>query len=102
MICYASISILNLVSMAKRKYPVSLTRTVLKPVIASLIMGAGAALARRLLEGMGLSNAPVTLGSIAVGGVLYVILVLALRVITREDCTLLPKGDKIAKLLHIS
>lgn len=101
-ICYASISILNLVSMAKRKYPVSLTRTVLKPVIASLIMGAGAALARRLLEGMGLSNAPVTLGSIAVGGVLYVILVLALRVITREDCTLLPKGDKIAKLLHIS
>ena len=31
----------------------------------------------------------------------YVVLVLALKVITREDCSLLPKGEKIAKLLHI-
>ena len=40
-------------------------------------------------------------GSILAAGVVYVILVLVLRVITREDCSLLPKGDKIAALLKI-
>ena len=39
--------------------------------------------------------------SILGAGVVYVILVLILKVITREDCSLLPKGDKIARLLRI-
>ena len=101
-ICYGAISVLNLLSMAKRKYPVNLMHTVFKPLLAALVMGAGAFLTRMLLERMGLANVLVTGGSIAVGAVLYVILVLLLKVITKEDCALLPKGDKVAKLLHIS
>ena len=31
----------------------------------------------------------------------YAILVLALQCITYEDCMLFPKGEKIAKILHI-
>ena len=38
---------------------------------------------------------------IAVGVVVYVICVIKLKAITREDCLLLPKGEKIAKLLHL-
>ena len=46
-------------------------------------------------------NALATLGGIGVGVVVYLVLVLALRVISREDLALMPKGDKIAKILRI-
>jgi len=32
----------------------------------------------------------------------YGILVIALRAITREDLSLMPKGEKIARILHLS
>ena len=48
-----------------------------------------------------LGNTLATIGAICVGGVVYVVLVLALRVISKEDLALMPKGDKIAKILHI-
>jgi hypothetical protein len=31
----------------------------------------------------------------------YVVMVVVLKVITRSDCMLLPKGEKIAKLLRL-
>ena len=33
--------------------------------------------------------------------IVYAIFVLVLQCITYEDCLLLPKGEKIAKILHI-
>ena len=38
---------------------------------------------------------------IAAGVVVYAVCVIKLKAITREDCLLLPKGEKIAKLLHL-
>ena len=38
---------------------------------------------------------------ILVGVVVYVILVLALRTLTREDLEMMPGGKKLAKILHI-
>ena len=38
---------------------------------------------------------------IAVGVMVYLIAAVKIRVITREDCLLLPKGEKIAKLLKL-
>ena len=32
----------------------------------------------------------------------YAVLVMVLKVITKEDCSLLPKGEKIARILRIS
>ena len=40
--------------------------------------------------------------SIGVAVVIYGVLVLALHCIRRSDLELLPKGDKLARLLHIS
>ena len=40
-------------------------------------------------------------GSIVLGGLVYGVLVLVLRIVSRDDLSLMPKGDKIAKLLHI-
>ena len=38
---------------------------------------------------------------VAVGMVAYVLAAIALKVITKEDCMLLPKGEKIAKILKL-
>ena len=46
---------------------------------------------RRLLYGL----------AILVGVVVYAILVLALRTLTREDLEMMPGGKKLAKILHI-
>lgn len=33
--------------------------------------------------------------------IVYVALVLALRIVTRDDLALLPKGEKLAHILHV-
>ena len=38
---------------------------------------------------------------ICVGVAVYAIAAIKLKAITRDDCLLLPKGEKIAKLLHL-
>ncbi|MCQ2418854.1 MAG: polysaccharide biosynthesis protein [Clostridia bacterium] len=100
LICYIAITVMNLIAMLKRGYAVSLVRTVLKPLAAALIMGAVAFFGYRLIVSI-LSEKLATVGAIIAAGICYVIFVLVLRVITKEDCELLPKGDKIAKILKI-
>ena len=39
--------------------------------------------------------------AIAVAAVVYVVLVIVLKVITYDDCMLLPAGEKIAKILRV-
>jgi hypothetical protein len=36
-----------------------------------------------------------------VGGIIYLLCAIKFKSITREDCLLLPKGEKIANLLHL-
>ena len=38
---------------------------------------------------------------IAVAAVVYVVTAVLCKAITAEDCKLLPKGEKIARLLHL-
>ena len=76
-----------------------------KPVLASAAMGAVAwavhGLCARFLSGGYLQESLATLAAIGAAVVVYFILVLALRLITREDLKMVPKGDKIAALLRI-
>lgn len=87
----------------------------LKPFFASVVMG-GAAWAVYGLMYRVLSHVPegeterviswggnalATLGAIAVAMAVYVVLVVALRAVSREDLALMPKGEKIAKLLRL-
>ena len=38
---------------------------------------------------------------IALGGIVYIACVVGFKVIRKEDCLLLPKGEKIAKILRL-
>lgn len=89
-----------------------------KPAIASAVMGGAAwavyGLLSRILSSEQVDQAGQTVRAvsrmgnaagiflaIAVAGVVYLVLVIALRAISRDDLTLMPKGDKLARLLRL-
>ena len=101
-ICYLTITILDLIAMRKTvtTRPV-IFRNIMRPGLASLLMGAATVLSYRVLARLVSSNTVACLGSLVAAVIAYAILVLALQCITYEDCMLFPKGEKIAKILHI-
>ena len=64
--------------------------------MGAVVLGAYLALSRFTGSRLILCAAP-----IAVGVAVYAVCVIKLKAITREDCLLLPKGDKIANLLRL-
>lgn len=102
--CFAVVSVLELFIIRRTiPAPPRFLRATVKPLIASAVMGAAAWASYGLLTNvLHLGNSIATILAIGVGGVIYLVLVLALRVISKEDLALMPKGDKIAKFLHIS
>lgn len=101
--CFIVISALE-IFIIRRSIPAppSFLRAFLKPFVPSALMAAAAWATYGLLTGfLHFGNALATIGGIGVGVVVYLVLVLALRVLSREDLELMPKGDKIARLLRI-
>ena len=77
-------------------------RAIAKPLVASAVMAACAWAVHGLLAGpLKLSTRLAVLPAIAIAVLVYLALVLALHAISREDLALMPKGDKIARLLRI-
>ena len=102
--CYLIITLLNVISMNRCvPQPPAILRNLVRPFLAAAIMGGcawGAWWALKNIAGIGSSLILCAL-PVMVGVVVYVVAVIALKAITREDCLLLPKGAKIAKLLHL-
>jgi O-antigen/teichoic acid export membrane protein len=87
----------------------------LKPLAASAVMGGAAwavyGLSSRVLSSVpkgeteavlsATGNAIAVLAAIGVAMAIYLVLVAALRAISRDDLALMPKGDKLAKLLRL-
>ncbi len=100
--CYITIAVLNVITMHHvMPQPPKLVRNLYKTLLAAIPMGAAAYGANVLLTKLGFGALIRCGGAIAIAAVVYIIMVLLLRIITKEDCELLPKGDKIAKLLKI-
>ena len=92
---------MNLIAMAATIRPTpNLLRVIWKPVLATAAMGVSAYMAYDVVS-VRLSNAISCLAAIAAAGVVYLVFVLVLRIITRDDCDLLPKGETIARLLRV-
>ena len=102
---YGGIAALNLLSIRKLvPQKPALLKNLLRPVLPAALMGvavyASSALLQQLL-GEDASSLILCGGPIAVGVVVYFVGVVLLKSIKKEDCQLLPKGDKIAKLLRL-
>ena len=109
LVCFALTAILNLIAVSRAaSFRLNYPGYFLRPLLASLAMaftarGVYALCAHLLLsEGSGRGMLLLCVGAaIAAAVIVYVVLVLALRILTHDDLALLPKGDKLARVLHV-
>ena len=102
-LCYFAIAVMNLVAIGKvvPQKP-RLLQNLLRPAVPALLMGLAVWAVRFGLEKIGFTSRLITCGvPIAVGVLVYFVLVVVCKSITAEDCKLLPKGDKLAKFLKL-
>ena len=105
LLCYACIGLLNLIAIY-RVVPqkTRILQNLLRPALPALLMGAGVWGVYRIAQMLPVIGASRTLLcgiSVGAGVVIYLFAVVLFRSIRREDCLLLPKGEKIAKILHL-
>ena len=102
---YLLIAVLNLVAIQRKvAQKPRLLQNLLRPAMPALVMGVVVFFCYKgLVSVLGLDGSRVILAGapIAVGVVVYFVCVVLMKSITREDCLLLPKGEKIAKLLRL-
>lgn len=105
--CYMVIFAFSLYFLCREtKVVPNISSVFLKPLVAAALMGAAAWACNGLLghflntaQNSGLASV-VTLVSIVLGGLIYVISLILLRAISKDDILMLPKGEKIAKVLE--
>ena len=98
-------AVLNLICLAKVvPQKCAIARNLLRSLLPALLMGAVTygcwQLVLRIL-GQDCSRIIQVAIPMLAAAIVYVVSAAWLKSITREDCLLLPKGDKIAKLLHL-
>ena len=104
-LCNAFVTVLNLITIA-RIVPEKprLVKNFLRSLLPSLLMGAaawGTWQGLRHVLGAGGSRVLLCGVPIVAGVIVYCVLAILCKSITREDCLLLPKGEKIANILHL-
>ncbi|MGE4549531.1 MAG: oligosaccharide flippase family protein [Intestinibacillus sp.] len=107
-LCYALIALLNLFQIGRltRALP-PLGKTVLRPLASTIGMGAATVICFQVCtRALGavpgsMADKGITLLSIVVAVAVYVVLLLSLHAIERDDILLMPGGEKIANLLHL-
>jgi stage V sporulation protein B len=98
--CYATIMILNLIFIYKySNFRLPIMANIIKPFLCSLLCCGGAYGVWRILNYADFSIRLSLVAAIGAAGIIYVITLLLFRVLSNEDMTLIPKGDKIGSFL---
>ena len=104
LLCYACIGLMNLIAIGKAvPHKPKILQNLLRPLLPAVLMGVSVWGVYRLLLGLPIGESRVILCGvpIAVGIAVYLVCVVLFKAIRREDCLLLPKGDKISRFLHL-
>ena len=102
-LCNLCIAILNILSIRRvvEEKP-AIVSNLLRSFVPAVIMGAAAFFCWQGLKILGISSRLLLCGvPLMLAVVVYVVCAVAFKSITRDDCLLLPKGEKIAKLLKL-
>ena len=120
--CYVVICVMNCVFIYRRlEVKPSYARAFLRPLLSAAVMGVSAwavygllsrllrvpsfaAMSALLAHGEPVARLPMLLAmvvSIGVAVVVYLVMVIVTHSVTMEDMKLIPKGEKIARILHI-
>ena len=104
-LCYGAIAVMNLIAIVKLvPQKPRLVRNLLRPVLPAAVMGVAVyATYQGLIRLLGSDGSRVLLCGLPIvaGVIVYCVAVILCKSITREDCLLLPKGEKIAKFLKL-
>ena len=79
-------------------FKIDIKNSLIKPLTASIIMGIFVAISHYFLNQL-IGNSMATLISILIGMIVYLILVISIKIFTKEQICSFPKGDKIYNLL---
>ena len=110
LMCYTVISLLNIIFIRTRvKERPKLSGAFIKPFLCSVAMAAVAFGLYRLVSRIGsgllgdgrMATVVYLAATIVVSVAVYVVLIVGSRTITEDDLKLLPKGDKLARILRI-
>lgn len=95
-VCYGIIAVLNIICIIKFvKINFSILDFFLRPLAAAAVMGAAAVLCVNILSSSRLS----TLIAIAAAGIVYIIMILLLGAVKRDDIRNMPMGNKLEAFL---
>ena len=104
-LCYLTILTINLWHIRRQKVPFSLVRSFGKPLLCAALMGLFVGLifeplanllgSGRLMEGLAVFF------TVGLAAIFYLLLLAATRALPREDVLMLPKGEKLAKMLKL-
>ena len=102
-LCYLAITVLNIYSIRTMlEHPPAILKNLIRSFLSAFIMGIFVFAAFTGLKAIGIGSRLILCAlPIGVGVIAYVLAAVKLKVVTREDCLLLPKGEKIAKLLRL-
>ena len=99
----AVIMFLNVIAMHRTMdLPPRILKQFVKPMIATALMAVAAYLTYEAVWNLLGSTALSTIAAVCVAGIVYLALVYGMKIITWEDCQLLPKSQLIARILHIN
>ena len=100
-VCYGVIAVLNLICIIRFvKIKFSVLDLILRPLAASLVMGAAAISVLNLISSVLGSGRLTTLFAVFCGGVIYVIMIFIVGAIKKDDLSNMPGGAKILPLLE--
>lgn len=103
-LCYTAITVLNIVSLylSIPQRP-RLVQNLLRSLPSALVMGGAVYGCKWLLETMLSVHSRLILCAVPImlGVIVYFACILLTKTVTREDCVLLPKGEKLARLLKL-
>jgi len=108
-LCYLIVVIYNYIALIKAtKVKVNIMSVVVKPLISSVLCGVAAycaygisykILPQRLLHGYSFANITATLIAVVAAIIVYIISMLLIGGLAKDDIIMMPKGEKIAKKL---
>ena len=100
--CYAISVFVNMLFLIKyTKVRINFVSVALKPIIASVFCGIAAWGSYKLLDGrFGIPDKIITLIAIVIAVIVYAVVLLLIKGLSKEDVLMLPAGEKIAKVLE--
>ncbi len=99
LVCYVVITLMSLIALYQTVGSLELFSSFGKPLLAAILCAATARGVQNLLDGYTQSRFAVLI-SVAAGAFVYLLALLLLRVIKKEELMTLPKGEKMAKILE--